>query len=200
MPKIIKSLSITPQDVIESKILLIRGKKVMLDRDLANLYGVTTGRLNEQVRRNIERFSDDFMFQLSKEEFDILISQIAILDDKNSKNSEDSHFLRSQNAILKSERGKHRKYLPYVFTEQGVAMLSSVLNSKKAIQVNVAIMRTFVNIRKFVSSYEGLAMKVAELEKKYDKKIYKIFKVLDYLMKGSEDEKKNKKEIGFKCS
>jgi len=125
-----------------------------------------------------------------------LISQIAILNDKNS---EDSHSLRSQNAILKLKRGKHRKYLPYVFTEQGVAMLSSVLRSKKAIKVNIAIMRVFVNIRKFVSSYEGLAMKIAELEKKYDKKIKKIFDVLNYLIKGSEDEKKKKNEIGFKA-
>ncbi|MEA3463812.1 MAG: ORF6N domain-containing protein [Patescibacteria group bacterium] len=172
MSKIIKK-NILPQDIIESKIFLIRGKKVMLDRDLANLYGVTTGRLNEQVRRNIDRFPDDFMFQLSKEEFDILISQIAT-----------------------SSWGGIRK-LPLVFAEQGVAMLSSVLKSKKAIKVNIAIMRVFVNIRKFVSSYEGLAMKIAELEKKYDKKIGKIFTVLDYLIKGSEEEKKKKNEIGF---
>ena len=166
---------IIPTDRIENKILLIRGQKVMLDRDLAMLYGVPTKRLNEQVRRNIKRFPADFMFILTKEEFDILRSHFAT-----------------------SKRGGQR-YLPYVFTEQGVAMLSSVLKSEKAIEVNIAIMRVFVNIRKFVSSYEGLAMKIAELEKKYDKKIYKIFKVLDYLIKGSEDEKKNKKEIGFKC-
>ena len=174
MPKIIKKLNIISQEVIESKILLIRGKKVMLDRDLANLYGVATGRLNEQVRRNIKRFPDDFIFQLSKEEFNILISQIAT-----------------------SSWGGTRK-LPFVFTEQGVAMLSSVLNSEKAIEANIAIMRVFVNIRKFVSTYKGLAIKIAALEKKHDKKIGKIFKVLDYLIKGNEEEKKNKREIGFK--
>ena len=176
MPKIIKISNIAPRDIIESKILLIRGKKVILDRDLASLYGVATGNLNKAVRRNIERFPNDFMFQLSEAESKNLMFQFGI-----------------------SSWGGTRK-LPYVFTEQGVAMLSSVLRSKKAIQVNVAIMRIFVNIRKFVSSYDGLAMNIAELEKKYDKKIYKIFKVLDYLTKESEDEKKkNKREIGFKC-
>ena len=188
--------NIIPTDRIENKILLIRGQKVILDRDLAMLYGVPTKRLNEQVRRNIKRFPADFMFILTKEEFDILRSHFATLDDKNSENS---HSLRSQIATLKLEqgRGKHTKYLPYVFTEQGVAMLSSVLNSEKAIDVNIAITRVFVNIRKFVSSYEGLAMKIAELEKKYDKKIYQIFKILDCLMK--DDNNKDKKEIGFKC-
>jgi len=177
MSKIIKnSNNIAPQEIIESKILLIRGQKVMLDRDLAVLYGVETKVLNQAVRRNIKRFPEDFMFRLAKEEFEILRSQ-----------------------FVTSSWGGQR-YAPYAFTEQGVAMLSSVLNSKKAIEVNVIIMRTFVNIRKFVSSYEGLAMKIAEIEKKYDKKIGKIFTVLDYLIKGSEEEKNNKKqEIGFKC-
>jgi len=175
MSKMTKQENIIPQDIVENKILLIRGQKVMLDRDLAVLYGVPTKRLNEQVRRNINRFPNDFMFQLSKEESNILISQIAT-----------------------SSWGGVRK-LPFVFTEQGVAMLSSVLKSEKAIDVNVVIMRTFVNIRKFVSTYEGLAMKIAELEKKHDKKIGKIFEVLDYLIKGNEEEKKNKREIGFKC-
>jgi len=177
MSKIIKnSNNIAPQEIIESKILLIRGQKVMLDRDLAVLYGVETKVLNQAVRRNIKRFPEDFMFRLAKEEFEILRSQ-----------------------FVTSSWGGQR-YAPYAFTEQGVAMLSSVLNSKKAVEVNIVIMRTFVNIRKFVSSYEGLAMKIAEIEKKYDKKIGKIFTVLDYLIKGSEEEKNNKKqEIGFKC-
>ncbi|MBU4339272.1 ORF6N domain-containing protein [Patescibacteria group bacterium] len=177
MPKAIKnSNNIAPQEIIESKILLIRGQKVMLDRDLAVLYGVETKVLNQAVRRNIKRFPEDFMFRLAKEEFEILRSQ-----------------------FVTSSWGGQR-YAPYAFTEQGVAMLSSVLNSKKAVEVNIVIMRTFVNIRKFVSSYEGLAMKIAEIEKKYDKKIGKIFTVLDYLIKGSEEEKNNKKqEIGFKC-
>ena len=163
---------IIPTDRIENKILLIRGQKVMLDRDLAMLYGVPTKRLNEQVKRNVKRFPADFMFQLKLWEFKQLVANC------------------DRFASL-----KHSSSIPYVFTEQGVAMLSSVLKSEKAIEVNIAIMRVFVNIRKFVSSYEGLAMRIAELEKKHDKKIGEIFKVLDYLIKGNEDEKKDKKEI-----
>jgi len=170
--KTVKNLNIMPQDLVESKIFFIRGQKVMLDRDLALLYGVPTSRLNEQVKRNIKRFPKDFCLQLTREEFNILKSHFAI-----------------------SSWGGTRK-LPYVFTEQGVAMLSSVLKSEKAIEVNVAIMRTFVKIRKFINSYEGLARKIAELEKKYDKKIGNIFKVLDYLIK--EEDNENRKEIGFK--
>ncbi len=173
MSKAIKKLNILPQDIIESKILLIRGKKVMLDRDLANLYGVTTGNLNKAVKRNIERFPNDFMFQLSELESKNLMFQFGI-----------------------SSWGGTRKS-PYAFTEQGIAMLSGILKSKKAVEVNIAIMRIFVNIRKFVSTYEGLAVKIFELEQKYDKKIINIFKVLDSLMK--EDKSKKVKEIGFKC-
>lgn len=176
-------------EIVESKILLIRGQKVMIDRDLAVLYGVPTSRLNEQVKRNVKRFPNDFMFQLTKMEADILMSQFAI---SSKKNSEKKLNKLSQNAT--SRWGGTRK-LPYVFTEQGVAMLSSVLNSERAILVNIAIMRTFVNIRKFISTYEGLAMKIAELEKKYDKKIWKIFEILDKLTK---TENKERQEIGFK--
>ncbi len=179
------SNNLIPLDKIESKILLIRGQKVMLDRDLAILYGVETRALNQAVKRNIERFPNDFMFRLSEAEANILISQNVI------------SYSRSQIVILKTKRGQNIKYLPYVFTEQGVAMLSSVLQSEKAIEVNIAIMRIFVNIRKFISSYEGLARKIAELENKYDKKIYEIFKVLDCLMKDDKIKKKN--EIGFKA-
>ncbi len=115
-----KSQAIIPLEVIERKIYLIRGHKVMLDSDLAELYGVPVKVLNQAVRRNISRFPEDFMFQLTKEEYD---------------------SLRSQFVTLNTGRGKHRKYLPYVFTEQGVAMLSSVLRSERAIQVNIAIMK-----------------------------------------------------------
>lgn len=148
--------NIIPIDKIESKILLLRGQKVMLDRDLAALYDVETRVLNQAVKRNIERFPKDFMFQLSEFEIDNLVSRNVIPSS------------RSQIVTLKIKRGQNIKYLPYVFTEQGIAMLSSVLKSKKAIKMNIEIMRTFVNIRKFVSSYEGLAMKIAELEKKYE--------------------------------
>ncbi|MCK5509985.1 ORF6N domain-containing protein [Candidatus Parcubacteria bacterium] len=175
-----------PLEKIENKILLIRGQKVMLDRDLAMLYGVTTKRLNEQVKRNIERFPSDFMFRLTKMETEFLEKE-GIFDDS----------LRSQFATLKKGRGKHIKYFPYVFTEQGVAMLSSVLKSKKAVETNILIMRTFVKIRKLVYSYKDLADKIMKIEKEGNKKFTEIFRILDILMK--EDKNKKVKEIGFKC-
>ena len=116
---------------IRSRIHTVRGKQVMLDKDLSELYGVEVKRLNEAVKRNIERFPEDFMFQLNKDEYE---------------------FLRSQFATLKSGRGEHVKYLPYVFTEQGVAMLSGVLRSPIAVEVNIRIMRTFVAVRQYLSS------------------------------------------------
>jgi hypothetical protein len=145
--------TIVPIEVIERKIYLIRREKVMLDSDLAKLYGVTTKRLNEQVRRNLKRFPLDFMFQLNEEETEILRSQIA------------------------TSRFQHggRRYLPYVFTEQGVAMLSSVLNSERAILVNVEIMRTFVKLRKMITSHAELAKKLDALEKKYDAQFKIVF-------------------------
>ncbi len=148
---------IVKQDIIEKKIFLIRGGNVMLDRDLAELYGVPTKRLIEQVKRNIKRFPEDFIFQLTKDEFKILRS----------------HFATS------SWGG--RRYLPYVFTEQGVAMLSTVLNSERAILVNIGIMRVFVNIRKLVSTNKGILNKLNQLEYKvqaHDKKIKNIFEVI----------------------
>jgi len=200
----LKTKNLIPIDRIESKILYLRGQKVMLDYDLAVLYGVPTGRLNEQVKRNKERFPDDFMFQLTEYEANLISqfaasslasrSQFATL---NSKNDQDKQKSRSQFVTLKVRRGKNIKYLPYAFTEQGVAMLSSVLKSKRAVEVNIAIMRIFVNIRKFISSYDGLAMKIAELEKKYDVKISRIMDIIDQLIDNKEDEK-NKNEIGFR--
>ncbi len=177
--------NLIPVDRIESKILYIRGQKVMIDRDLASLYGVEAKVLNQAVKRNIERFPDDFMFQLSKIETNILVSQNMILTS------------RSQFVTLKMARGKNIKYLPYAFTEQGIAMLSSVLKSQRAVEVNIAIMRIFVKIRQFISTYEGLALKIAEIEKKFDIKICKIMNIIDKLI-GEKEEKKIKNEIGFK--
>lgn len=131
--------------VIQSKIYEIRGQKVMLDRDLAELYQVTTGNLNKAVKRNLKRFPPDFMFQLTSEEWE---------------------SLRFQFGILKTGRGEHTKYLPYAFTEQGLAMLSGILNSDIAISVNISIMRAFVVIRQMISSPK--TDKVAELEKRMD--------------------------------
>ncbi|MFH1540733.1 MAG: ORF6N domain-containing protein [Elusimicrobiota bacterium] len=157
---------IVKQDSIEKKIFLIRGLNVMLDRDLSELYGVPTKSLNLAVKRNIDRFPYDFMFQLTKEEFDNLRCQIVTSN------------LRFQ--IETSRWGGHR-YLPYVFTEQGVAMLSSILNSKRAIQVNIGIMRVFVNIRKLVVSNRVILNKISQLEyavELHDKKIRTIFEVI----------------------
>ena len=170
-------------EVIAAKIFVIRGKKVMLDRDLAKLYGAAAKRLNEQVKRNSRRFPEDFMFQLSWEERESLRSQIATLNNAKTK---------------ASRRGKHIKYLPYVFTEQGVAMLSSVLNSERAIQVNILIMRAFTKLREILLTHKDLAIKLDNLEKKYadhDEKIKDIFEAIRQLLQPPPIEKKRK--IGF---
>ncbi len=145
-------------DVIAAKILLIRGKRVMLDRDLAKLYEVDTSQLTRQVRRNLERFPDDFMFQLTKEELQNLICQIGI-----------------------SSWGGTRK-LPYVFTEQGVAMLSGVLHSKRAIQVNIQIMRAFTQLRRMLLTNVDLKRKIEGMEKKYDKQFAIVFQAIKQLL------------------
>ena len=141
-------MNIIEQDIVERKIFFIRGLNVMLDRDLAELYGVETKYLTRQVRRNIERFPKDFMFQLTREELSSAKPSVKTL----------AEYLRCQN-VTSSWGG--RRYLPYVFTEQGVAMLSSVLNSKRAVQVNIGIMRVFVNIRKLVSTITCEAEKLS---------------------------------------
>ena len=163
-----------PREVIERKIYFIRGHKVMLSMDLARLYGVPTMRLNEQVKRNIKRFPDDFMFQLSNAEYEILKSQFAI-----------------------SSWGGARRANPYAFTEQGVAMLSSVLNSERAIQVNIAIMRAFVKLKAVLSTHKELAHKLNELERKiekHDTDIRSIFDAIRQLMAPSEPPRRR---IGF---
>jgi len=152
---------IIPREIIEQRIYLIREHKVMLDSDLAELYRVATFNLNKAVKRNLERFPHDFMFQLTKEEANILRFQIG----------------------MSKPRGRGgRRYLPYVFTEQGVAMLSSVLNSKRAVQVNIAIMRTFVRLRYILATHKELAAKLDALEKKYDKQFRAVFDILRQLM------------------
>src|SRR3972149_8832881 len=159
-----QNIEIVPQQVIESKIFIIRGKKVMLDKDLAVLYGVETKMLNRAVKRNIERFPKDFMFQLTKEEY--------------------VELLRYQFGTLK--RGEHSKYLPYVFAENGVAMLSSVLNSKRAIQVNIQIMRTFTKIREMLATHKELRQKIGEIEKKYDHQFKIVFDVIKCLIEPAQ--------------
>jgi len=148
-----------PSETIEQKIYLIRGHKVMLDSDLAHLYQVETRVLIQSLKRNLDRFPDDFMFQL---------------------NAEEGHSLTSQNVTSKSGRGGRR--LPYAFTEQGVAMLSTILGSKQAIQVNIAIMRTFVKIRALLSSHADLISRLDEMEKKYDERFRVVFEAIRGLM------------------
>jgi len=162
-------------EIIATKILIVRGKRVMLDRDLALLYDVPTKRLNEQVRRNRERFPEDFMFQLTKGELDSLRSQNATLNEKESR------------------RGKHVKYLPYVFTQEGIAMLSSVLNSDRAIKVNIQIMRAFVQLRQMLLANTDLRRKIEEMEKKYDQQFAIVFEAIKQLL----EPPKQTQAIGF---
>ena len=163
-----------PQERIARSILLIRGHKVMLDADLAVLYSVETKALNRAVKRNIERFPADFMFQLSAEEVEALRLHLG------TSNSQPSGALRSQFGTSKGRGG--RRYLPYVFTEQGVAMLSSVLRSPRAVRVNIEIMRAFVRLREVLSSHADLARKLAALEKKYDAQFKVVFDAIRALM------------------
>ena len=176
--------SLVPTEVIERRILLIRGQKVMLDFQLAELYQVETKALKRAVRRNRDRFPEDFMFQLTKEEYDALRYHFGTL-----------------------KRGEHAKYLPYAFTEQGVAMLSSVLHSKRAVQVNIEIMRAFVHLREIIATHKDLARKLEELEKEYlpayriclrqagDKQFAVVFEAIKQLMTPPE---KPKRQIGFR--
>ena len=182
---------VVAQELIENRIFVIRGQRVMLDSDLSQLYGVKTFNLNKAVKRNINRFPIDFMFQLTKKEYDNLRFQFGIP----SYDEEDSGILRSQ---IVTSRWGGRRYLPYAFTEQGVAMLSSVLNSERAVQVNIIIMRAFVKIREILSTHKELAAKLRELEhkvSKHDNDILMIFEAIRQLMAPLPEPPK--KRIGF---
>ena len=174
---------------IESLIRIVRGQKVMLDSDLAMLYGVTTSRLNEQVKRNINRFPDDFMFQLSKDEWSALRSQIVILEDMKSQNvilnsvdEEINERLTSQIAILKNGRGQHRKFLPHVFTRNGIGMLSSILRSETAVEVNIRIMRAFTAIPEIVNNNVLMMQRILNIEQhqtETDEKVNQIITTIE---------------------
>jgi hypothetical protein len=157
--QIVTSKAIIPAERIERRILWIRGQKVMLDADLAELYGVPTKAFNQAVKRNISRFPPDFMFRLNRRESDILRSQ-----------------------FVTSSSWGGRRYAPLAFTEQGVAMLSSVLQSERAVQVNIAIMRAFVKLREMLASHHDLAGKLEEMEKKYDAQFRIVFDAIRELM------------------
>ena len=163
------------EKTIKNRIFTIRGVQVMIDSDLAELYKVDTKVLNQAVRRNIDRFPAEFMFQLTDSEYG---------------------SLRSQFVTLKTKRGQHRKYLPFAFTEQGVAMLSSVLNSKKAILVNIQIMRVFVSLKRVALTYIGLKRKIEAMEQKYDGQFKIVFTAIKRLLEGPPVTRKRR--IGFR--
>ncbi len=163
--------TLIPQEIIENKIYLIRGRKVMLDADLAKLYKIETKTFNRAVKRNLERFPEEFMFRLNKSETENLRYQIG------------------------TSGWGGRRYLPYVFTEYGVAMLSSVLNSKRAIQVNIQIIKTFVRLREIVISNRALRMKIEAMEKKYDKRFIAVFDAIRKLL--NVRDKEPVKILGF---
>ena len=168
--------SIVPVERIQQSIYYLRGEKVMLSTDLAVLYGVEAKRLNEAVKRNVERFPSDFMFQLSPQEFENLKSQIAT-----------------------SSWGGMRRARPYAFTEQGVAMLSSVLQSKQAVEVNIAIMRTFVHLRKIMADNSLLRSRIEMLEKKDSHRDTQIQRIFDVLSEMIAEEEKPQKQIGYQA-
>jgi len=159
---------------IHHKIYTLRGKQIMLDSDLAELYQVETKVFNQAVKRNSERFPEDFRFQLIEKEYE---------------------SLRSQIVTLEKGKGQHRKYLPYAFTENGVYMLSAVLKSRVAIDVSIEIMRTFTKLREFTLHYNALGKKLIELERKNDKQFKKVFTILDSLV--SDTKKTDEKVMGF---
>ena len=179
--QIVTSSSHIPPERVERRILSIRGQKVMLDADLAELYGVATKALNQAVRRNIERFPHDFMFQLTPKESEGLKDYLG------------STALRSQSVTSKEGRGG-RRYLPLAFTEQGVAMLSSVLRSPRAVQVNIAIMRAFVKLREMLASHRDLARRLDEMESRYDAQFKVVFDAIRELMTPPETPRRR---IGF---
>jgi phage regulator Rha-like protein len=172
-----KAGSIIPAERIQQCIYLVRRQKVMLDSDLAKLYGVETKALVRAVKRNIDRFPGDFMFQLTAKEY--------------------RAFLRCQIGASKRGRGG-RRYLPYAFTEQGVAMLSSVLTSKRAVEVNIAIVRTFVKLREILAANALLREKIESLERKYDEQFQQVFEVLHLMLKEKEEEEEPKEPFGFR--
>jgi hypothetical protein len=188
---------------IQNRIYEIRGERVMLDRDLAALYETETKALNQAVKRNLKRFPPDFMFQLTKEEDEALRFQFETVDDKYPASTFNS--LRSQIVTLDSGRGKHSKYLPYVFTEQGVAMLSGVVNSDKAINMNIAIMRAFVAVRHVLLKQNDLKEQLKEIKERvgeHDTQLNHIYDAMENLLDEKAAQRKwdERERIGFKKS
>src|SRR5665213_3593354 len=180
---------------IQNRIYEIRGERVMLDRDLADLYETEAKSLNLAVKRNLKRFPSDFMFRLTQEEYDSLRFQIETLKENKP--------LRLQNETIKKGRGQHSKYLPYAFTEQGVAMLSGILNSDKAISMNIAIMRAFVEVRRVLLRQNDLKEQMKELKDRiggHDAQLNQIYDALENLLDEKTAQRKwnDRQRIGFK--
>jgi len=176
--------------MIHNKVFTIRGMRVMIDFHLAELYGVETKALNQGVKRNLKRFPPDFMFQLTAREWEVLKDEIAL-----SSSEADVSILRSQIVTAKSYEGSKRRSIPYVFTEQGVAMLSTVLKSDRAIDVNITIMRAFVILRHHTSNYKELSERIDALERQMNRKFKNVHEALNALFR-----EKATPEIGFKQS
>ena len=188
------SRALMTAEQIDGSILVIRGQKVLLDEQLAVFYGVETKKLVQAMKRNMSRFPADFMFQLDHEEWVALRSQFATAEDPTNSRSQivtskpEPSRLRSQSVTLKTGRGQHRKYAPYAYTEQGVAMLSSVLRSPRAIEVNIEIMRAFVRLRQLLSVHKDLAERLSKLEQQMrgrdanvDQQFRHVFSLLEQL-------------------
>jgi hypothetical protein len=188
---------VLPDEILYAKLLLIRGERVMLDGDLAELYEVPTKVLNQAVKRNLERFPDDFMFQLTEEEAENLYlrSQNPPLRPENPSNDENSQILRSQ--IVTSSWGG-RRYLPLAFTEQGVAMLSSVLKSPRAVAVNIQIMRLFVRMRRLIISYEDLATRIGTMEVTQAEQGHHLHQIYEVLQRLLDPDAPKREPIGFR--
>lgn len=202
--KSIASTDIIPKpENLASMVLAIRGEKVLLDTDLAELYGVEARALNQAVARNLSRFPGDFMFQLSAEEWEKVRSQTVTSSNPKGGNSSQTvmsgkagESLRSQTVISNGKGG--RRYMPYAFTEQGIAMLSSVLRSKRAVEVNIAIMRTFVQLRRLMDSNRDLGRRIEAMEKRYDEQFSSVFDAIKQLIADDQAKKaKPSRRIGF---
>lgn len=189
--------ALTPKpESLAQLVFFVRGERVMLDADLALLYGVATGALNRAVQRNVARFPDDFMFRLTADDWENLKCQIGI--SSSAERTIARNTLRSRIVTSISHGG--RRALPYAFTEQGVAMLSSVLRSPRAVEVNIAIMRTFVQLRRLMDGNRELARKIEAMEKKYDEKFTVVFDAIKQLIAEDDTRKaKPKRRIGFHC-
>lgn len=190
--------------VIQKKIYEIRGQKVMLDFDLAELYEVEARVLNQAVKRNLKRFPDDFMFQITAKEWETNWSQIVTSSKKDKTMRSQTVTASKQNnssqIVMSSRKHRGTKYLPFAFTEQGVAMLSGILNSDKAIDVNISIMRAFVMIKQFALTYNELAEKIAKLERKNNKQFKDVYEALNLLLAENQEQGdwKSRERIGYK--